>query len=84
MGNVYQTGARGMKDRTGECWYMPSQKDDSGASAEEFLVIVASTCKGKYFVHVVLSTHADGKFEFKSMREWSMLPLETTAYKRVG
>lgn len=84
MGNVYQTGARGMKDRTGECWYMPSQKDDSGASAEEFLVIVASTCKGKYFVHVVLSTHTNGKFEFKSMREWSMLPLETTAYKRVG
>ncbi len=87
MGNVYQTSARGMKDRVGECWFMPAMASDSVDKAQltdRFLVIVDSVCKGKYFVHTFISTHSTGKFEFKTMREWPMIPLETSIYKRVG
>jgi len=86
MGNVYQTGPRGMKDRVGECWFMPAMASNSSDDklTDQFLVIVDSVCKGKYFVHTFISTHSTGKFEFKTMREWTMIPLETSIYKRVG
>lgn len=85
MGDVYQTRTGGMKDRTGECWFLPAaQSEDAVQLTDQFLVIVASIDKGKYFVHTFVSTDANGKFCFKSMREWTMIPMEDSAYRKVG
>ncbi len=77
-----------MKSRVGECWYMTAEEhsstDPAIMSAEQFLVIVRSDQGRNYFVHTLISTHQDGKFEFRTMREWSMSPLETLGCKRVG
>jgi hypothetical protein len=77
-----------MKDRVGECWFLPTQDLPVGPvslmSEDQFLVIMASTPGRNFFVHTLICTHPDGKFEFRTMREWSMTPLETLNCKRVG
>jgi hypothetical protein len=63
---------------------MPTDDSLAGVPVVKFLVIVSSQSKGKYFVRTFISTFPDEKFEFKTMREWSMIPLEDSVCKRIG
>lgn len=73
-----------MKDRTGECWHMPS--DTTQGLTDAYLVVVNSDLGkgGNHFVHTFVITHGTGKFEFRTMREWSRLSLESFNYTKLG
>lgn len=88
MGIVPYDGEDRLKDRVGECWYLPLGDGLNGTETpwygDQFLVITASAPNKNFTIHTLVATHSDGKFEFRTMREWSMSPLENMMCKRVG